>query len=46
MEDAQDVSAGVDDRHAGVVGGQDPVGGVGSDWGQEEEKSEVKKCSA
>lgn len=45
MEDAQDVGAGVDDRHASVVGGQDPVGGVGSDWGQEEDTSEVRRYS-
>lgn len=40
VEDAQDVGAGVDDGHAGVVGGQDPVGGVGGDWEEEEEEGE------
>lgn len=44
VEDTQDVGAGVDDGHAGVVGGQDPVGGVGGDWEQEEEESEVRRC--
>lgn len=32
MEQAKDVSAGVHNREAGVVGGQNPVGAVGSNW--------------
>lgn len=38
VEDPQDVGAGVHDSHAGVVGGQNPVRAVGSDWEMEREK--------
>lgn len=32
VEQAKDVSAGVHNREAGVVRGQNPVGAIGSDW--------------
>lgn len=34
MEQAEDVRARVHDGQAGVVGGQDPVRAVGSNWEQ------------
>lgn len=46
VEDAEDVGAGVDDGHGGVVGAQDPVGAVGGDWEQGRRgKREVRRCS-
>lgn len=35
VEEAEDVGAGVDDGHAGVVGGQNQVGAVGGNWGKD-----------
>lgn len=32
MEQAEDVGAGIHDGQTGVVGGQNPVGAVGSNW--------------
>lgn len=40
VEQAEDVGAGIHNGEAGVVGGQNPVGAVGSNWGTKE------KCSS
>lgn len=34
MEEAENVGAGVDNGHVGVVSGQNPVGAVGGNWGK------------
>lgn len=43
VEQAEDVRAGVDDGHAGVVSGQDPVRAVGSNWEEKSQRHTVRE---
>lgn len=42
MEEPQNIRAGVDQGHVRVVGGQDPVRGVGQDFGVREHNTRSK----